>query len=536
MFGADGSANFGHNAFNIECDDPWNPTYWVTSVSPNNFTNSADIPDAIMLGMADPDDDEIRFSTAYRKNGVGGLAVRDDATIYCGFGAGSLSQDAIGISFASSPVMRAPRQLGAGHVNYKAYYNWDEAGAGTDQANNSSIPQFEITPTRLAGRVFEFATDTQISNVSDAIGLPGLGPVFKANKPAGSAGNNLGWWIRDNHRYMKVKDGLSLANGFAEVLFAMAVDPNSSDRPRQQPLDMRIGNANDDATDSLNTTPDRQTGSGARAMVGDWQFFRMRFQDVSSTLGFIDLRPESAGTASYNIEWYGMILAVTAVAGTALASTYPIGYSSTSELAASGTLPDEVQTATGFGAEGTVLYHCVNDPWGVDDDYYDVHRDATVNADHAICSLVEDANNYVEVGWRNGQTLYVKSRETGEAEATQTITTQPHLQRHDDLKVAIRYSSSGVEVDVWVSGIAHNLAATTRTPDFSEPTFKCGSHADSKTIPVEAWGVSSQSRVVTDDELTTAAKGFGFSLSVGGPAIVAQYYMALQQRRRREQA
>lgn len=544
----------GMNCFFIRTDDPWDPTYWAGYFSQTNFqSNSNEYLDSIMLGMAD-ENNAVRFSIVAREIGAQSVFPDSSGNVYAGFGGGTTTRDNVTkYGFSAAPIMAKPKQLGAGHTNYKAYWNHSEAGAGADQVNNASLVDFEDTPASLGGRTMGFATDAEIAAISSAIGLPGLGPVIKGERAIGSAGGNDQIMISNNRQTFPLLDNpmsnthrgqVSLATGFVELIFAHAKDPNTVTPPQISELVMRLGDDEGNSS-TLMTEPDNLNYSGSlTTMTGLWTVHRLLFRD-STTLQYINFLLSNNSSNDYQYDDYVMILAVSAYASSSL--EYPIGYSGPSNTSAAGStvvtnggvaLPDEVQTVTGFGSEGTVAYHFMADPHGVDGEWYTRHVAGSLTADHAMCSLVQDANNYIEVGWRNGRDMYIKSRRTGDlSETVQVISMTQHLMRHDDFKISIRYSSSGSEVDIWHNGVNYNRDVT-RNPAYSSPTFKCGDQASSKTIPVTAWAVGYNTSVLTDAALeasletgnafkiqTTGLPPLSFSGNFGGKNISSQSHV-----------
>lgn len=560
------SSNNGFFSLTIYTDNQWEPTYWGLEGSYANIGVTANKRGFVALGKAD--DGDIVFGVVARENGVRSVHpyLRDGKVhLNLGFGGGSPTlQGAHTLTFDAEPAVIVGRSLGAGHDNYKMLHNHTEAGAGTNQANSAALFDFETNTSNVPAAIdTAFCTDAEITALENAIGMPGNGAVLRCSKADGQATGGRGslLFIHPN-RFISELIGqtkfgahsalLNFSNGIGEVLFWIAHDPLGVARHRQSRWSVRLGNRVDNQF--LGAADDTPLNNFYMGSTPRWVPFRMIVRDAA-TLDALSLYIEqrnndaSSGGADEQYETYLLYGGVTAYAGSEASSFYPIGYCGPSNVDDFGWpaqtnpgdgdyLPDEVQTvALPEGSEGTVTYRCVAHPEGVDYEYYQLHEDNTITADHAIFSLVEDATNYIEVGWRNGRTLYVKSR-SGGSETTTLGDNTAYLNRKDQMIVAVRYGGGDTTVDIFHSGEQTTIVAV-NNPSMTNPEARCGSHDLGRTLPIVADAIGHFDTSLSDETLLSSVSGgdaFAIQTRKGaGPAVIYQWAAMNRRRRMREQ-
>jgi hypothetical protein len=529
---ADGSDR-GFNAFTMYVDNQWSPSLWAFQGSQFNLAQSANLKQLVGLGIESGG--RVRFGVVRRINGV--MTAHPytlDGATHIMLGTGGASPDIEGIhtlTFNAAPTVATGRLLGAGHDNYKALHNAQEAGAGSDQSVNAGLFEFNTNTSQVPAAIdAAFATDAEVAALEAAIGMPATGPIFRVSKDegvsTGARGTNLycqtnkydlavvGQMSFNNHT-----GGLNVPVAHVEMLFYLAFDPLGVERPRTGRWTIRLGDRTSNpfvGGSDCATLDDFYMASGPC-----WIPFRISMRDAS-TMANLHMRvihEENDGTSGGTdevYETYMMIAAVTVYPQTEAAAFYPIGYSGPSNVAALGFpavtnggdgvyLPDEQQSVTlPSGDTGTVTYRLTNPHDGVDFESYQPRVTGSVNADHAFFSLVEDASNYVEVGYRNGRTLYAKWRAGG----SETVTlgdNDIYLHRGDQITVSVRYSGSSCVVDVFNGGEQTTITLAS-APAFADPVARCGSHNAGRTIPVIADTVGYFDTSLSSGDLAEAAR------------------------------
>lgn len=521
--------------FFITPDDPLSPRYYAAEMRQRNVFGgtdySANLPSSILVGVVDGNEvyfgkvwsaansfNSAHITTDGRKIFVGGSTTTGDFTAFTE------------LAFATAPVVRRPLLLGAGYRQVQPFYAPGDATNGADQEWNAlrHLHDARGTVTR------RHATDAEIATLSP---LPGLGPVYYFNKDAAadtvddsylvrSLARNQYAIISNDHKTVtpnRTRGNLGSINGRAEVLLAVHTDPgNASTRPEPISALIRIG----DPEDTGSVMAEDGNINNLTFTTDDWIVYRITHADpdLDYIMGLFNVANGGDATARANADFSGFVQIIAATADAITA--YPMGYhginspTSVGDPEPSGvalSLPNEVQTATGLGEAGTVLYRFVNDPHGVDAEWYSQDRRiASATTDHAFFSIAE-GDAHIEVGVRNGQDFYVTS-DDGTDSSTQIVSHDAWLQRHDDITLAVRYDGEGCAVDIWHNGRKHSIASTTRTPAFTTPTVRLGSAAAAATIPVDALELQYTDEVLTDEDLESVIAEGGLQQPIGGGA------------------
>ncbi|MGP1273512.1 MAG: GC-type dockerin domain-anchored protein [Phycisphaerales bacterium] len=498
----------GLMTFRIFTPTPDAPEWYVADISHTNQEGSR-TPESIMIGRATADHRVLFGKLAQDLPAQSFGMSADGRTIFTGGRFGSAR-----IDLASDPEIVRPRLLGSGFRQFQPLYAagpsplMPEEEAGVDQIKNAELFDLEWR----FGVTARFATDADLAALHDlGYTLPGLGPVYFVDYTEDAI--EPFYLSADGFRTLPVRAELTRLfdddigasfdpiDGQAEVLFAIL--PVTEGLPRLTPLRLSFGDIGSGNPGVPGLDYNNLTVEGS-----DWSVFRLFWRDPDITsLSLRVSASNSVASGQVPVRFYLQILGVTA----GIAGTYPMGYHGPPHTATTSpanpvivgarTLPNERQSISPLGPAGTVAYHTVNDPHGVDMEYYRPLNNLGISADHALLSVVQDAQNSIEVGWTNGNFLYVKWAEPGQGTTTQLLDTDIGLQRQDDLKVSIRYDSTGFAADVWHNGnrISSGWIGTNHL--WSAPTALLGSASFSQTIPVMAMSVGVVDQVLSDDDL-----------------------------------
>lgn len=506
------SNQVGLNVFRLVTGRPEAPRWYAADFSVTNY-NGIFTPTAIMLGMV-TDDGRVVFGKTVHALPALTLAITEDGReIYIGAPDGRFAPLSR-LSFLTPPELVRPRLLGAGYAQYQPLFAAGqsllpaEEQAGPDQFKSLVTAGLEQRP----GITARYALDTDIARIEQlGFPLPGLGPAYFVSTDGTET--DAFFLSRPGFSTLGICDTFPNASGnpfnasvpsvfgSSELVLAVLNDPDQNP-PRTLPLRISFGDG-----DVPNTGIPGRDYSHIPLEGSAWQYLRITRSEadidrqrlrISSTNGNGQLPAPGDVPQSF----YAQVIAASAGS----AETYPIGYAGPPNAAATApggvidtprVLPDEVQAIGGPGPAGTVVYHTVNDPHGVDREYYLERVAQSPVIEHALFSIVQDEQNYVEIGWQNGEYLYAKVRSTGRAEAFYRYFQAYYLQRNDDFRLAVRYDGSGIELDAWHNALRFQVFAIDLVPEFSSPSVILGSRGEGKTIPVQALSVG-----VYDQKLT----------------------------------
>ena len=505
----------GLNVFKLHTPRPEAPEWYAGYMSQTNFMGSS-TPNALIVGRATPDN-RVVFSKAAQQMSMQSFAMTDDGrTIFTGVGIGR-SDPVNRLRFLRAPELVRPRLIGAGFAQYQPLFaagptQLESAfNAGTNQVRNALVSQLESR----AGITSRFANDADLARLSAAgFALPGYGPVYYVQTDGTEAstiylsgiGSSTLPLCADFAGLIGAPFEAQLAPGMqaAEIVFAVLNDP---DRTPARSMPWRF---------SFGDQPGMTPGIDYRVVPiegCDWFVMRLPYRgDIMNTLRMrvtstdTSGEPNGAGPGDVPVSFYLQIIGVTAGDD----QVYPIGYAGppNSERTAIGgltdtplMLPDEIQRIAGLPPTGTVVFHGIADPQGVDTGYYSRSRSEGIVIDHAFFSIAEGPSNYIELGWRSGNTLYARVFNGQQEPQFLDLFQASDIQRQDDLKVSLRYDAGSVVIDVWHNGNRTQRTITQRVPVFSAPEAVCGSAGLGKTIPMQLLSFASLDAVLSNQEL-----------------------------------
>lgn len=503
----------GMNIFQLYTPTPEAPEWYAGNLSQTNF-NGTFTPNTVIVGRA-TDDDRVVFSKAAQRVELQTFAMTDDGrTIFMGSGLGR-SDPLTKLEFLRAPEVVRPRLIGAGFGQYQPLF---AAGptplgttfdAGADQGKNALLCELESRP----GITARFATDADLAALEAAgLKLPGYGPVYYVETD-GSETSPV--YLSDTvSSTLPVCDSFqgpigapmhaSLAEGMrtSELMFAVVNDPRRTPA-RAMPWRISFG----DAGGSM-------PGADYRVVPiegSDWFVGRLPYRGAS--MQGLRFRVTSTSGSGFTaapgqvpVSFFLQVMGVSAGDD----AMYPMGYAGppNSEHSKAGgvvdaplLLPDETQQITGLPTSGTVVYHGISDPHGVDVAYYEPTIAAGVEADHALFSIVDEGGNAIEVGFRNGITLYAKVWDGPGEPRFLDLFQSSYLQRQDDLKIAVRYEPASIEIDAWHNGNRTGRTLTFDLPTFASPSAWCGSADGGRSLPMQLLTVSAIDAVLSDVEL-----------------------------------
>ncbi|MEO0629229.1 MAG: GC-type dockerin domain-anchored protein [Planctomycetota bacterium] len=499
----------GVNIFKLYTPRPEVPEWYVGYLSQTNFMGS-DTPNTLIVGRATPDD-QVVFSKVAQRMAMQTFAMTDDGkSIFTGIGIGQ-SDPINRLRFLREPELVRPRLIGAGYAQYQPLYAagpsqlGHDFDAGADQVRNALVCQIEDRP----GINARFATDEDLSGLADAgFQLPGYGPVYFVETDGSEASTiYLSDIESDTLPICSAFNGpigtpfqAKLADGMAtaELLVAVLNDPRRTPA-RALPWRFSFGD-----------------GAGIRPGIDyrvvplegcDWIILRLPYRgDIMESLRMRVTTASEIDPGDVPVSFFMQVIGVSAGDD----QVYPIGYAgppNSTRTTVAGLvdtptlLPNEVQRVIGLPDTGTVVFHGIADPHGVDVAYYRQAELDAVNADHAFFSITENPDNSVELGWRNGATLYAKVRTGGSEPRFIDMFQASSLQRQDDLKVAVRYDASAIIIDVWHNGARSQRTVVGDIPVFSTPEAMCGDPEFGRSIPMQVISISSQYGVLSNEAL-----------------------------------
>jgi hypothetical protein len=506
------SNQVGLNVFRLVTGRPEAPRWYAADFSVTNYAGVF-TPTAIMLGAV-TDDGRVLFGKVVHAVPSLTLAITEDGReVFLGAPDGRFAPLAR-LSFLTAPELVRPRLLGAGYAQYQPLF---AAGASALPPEEQAGPnQFKSLATagleQRPGITSRYALDSDLARL-DQLGfpLPGLGPAYFVSTDGTET--DAFYLSRPGFSTLGICDTFPNASGnpfnaavpsiygASELMLAVLNDPDQTP-PRTLPLRLSFGDG-----DATNPGVPGRDYTHIPLEGSAWQYLRITRSEndidrqrlrISSTSG----NGQLPGPGDVPQSFYAQVVAASAGS----AQSYPIGYAGPPNAAATAPggvidtpriLPDEVQAIGGLGPSGTVVYHTVNDPHGVDREYYLERIGQSPLIEHALFSIVQDSENYVEIGWQNGEYLYAKVRATGRAESVHRYFQAYYLQRNDDFRLAVRYDASGIELDAWHNGLRFQVLGISSVPQFTSPAVLLGSRGAGQTIPVQALSLG-----VYDQKLT----------------------------------